>query len=251
MTELVILGTAASVPDADHDTVSMVLHGPKWAVLIDCGGSPLYKLARTGVHLHDIQAVILTHRHADHVYGLPMLVQGLWLAGRESRLPLYGPPETISLARELLQLFHLDEREGMFRLDWRPIPLQTDRQVLQIGAVEIRSTPVVHGNVQTVALRLEDSATRRAIVYSADTEPCPDLVRFATGANLLIHEATGDYPGHSSPAEAGRIAQDAEVKELALIHYPVHGIDLEDWRQAALEFRGRVTLAQDGDVYAL
>jgi ribonuclease Z len=231
--------------------VSLVLRDPEWAVLIDCGGSPLYKLARLGVELDDIEAVILTHRHADHVYGLPMLIQGLWLADRESQLPMYGPPETLELAQDLLELFGLAEREGMFRLDWRPLSLGGQRSVLKVGNIEVCCTPVVHGDVQTVALRFEDTTTGRAIVYSADTEPCPALIQLAIGARLLIHEATGDYPGHSSPAEAGQIALDAGVERLALIHYPVHGIDLDDWLQAASEFHGPVTLAQDGDIYAV
>ena len=81
MPELLVLGTAASVPNADHDTVGLALRGRDWAVLVDCGGSPLYKLSRMGVDLDHIRAVVLTHRHADHIYGLPMLVQGLWLSG--------------------------------------------------------------------------------------------------------------------------------------------------------------------------
>ena len=112
MPELVVLGSAASVPDADHDTVSLLLRGPGWAVPVDCGGSPLHKLARLGVERDHIRAVVLTHRHADHLYGLPILVQGLWLGGREASLPIYGPAETLDVAQELLDLFTLAEREG-------------------------------------------------------------------------------------------------------------------------------------------
>ena len=97
MPELVILGTAASVPDAEHDTVALVLRGLEWAVLIECSGSSLYKLAQVGIPRDHLSAVILTHRHADHVYGLPMLVQGAWLGGRTAPLPIYGPQETLDI----------------------------------------------------------------------------------------------------------------------------------------------------------
>jgi ribonuclease BN (tRNA processing enzyme) len=63
LVELIVLGSSASVPDAEHDTVSLVLRGPDWAVLVECGGSPLHKLAQLGVDLEDLRAVILTHRH--------------------------------------------------------------------------------------------------------------------------------------------------------------------------------------------
>jgi ribonuclease Z len=249
--ELIVLGTAASVPDAGHDTVALVVRGPDWAVLIDCGGSPLYKLARIGIGLDAIQAVVLTHRHADHLYGLPMLVQGLWLGGRELPLPVYGPGEALHVARKLLRLFHLDEQETMFALEWHPVPLREGRRVLAVGGVEITATPVFHRQVETLALRFENPGSGQAIVYSADTEPCPALVRLAAGADLLIHEANGPHAGHSSPAGAAEVAREAGVARLALIHYPVHGVNLEAWRLAAAGFPGPVSLAQDGDVYPL
>src|SRR5512136_3008212 len=116
MPQLILLGSAASVPDAEHDTVSLALCGPGWSVLIDCGGSPLYKLARLGLAPETVRAVILTHGHADHLYGLPILVQGLWLGGRQAALPVYGAQQAIDRARQLLALFDLldsDRRLGI------------------------------------------------------------------------------------------------------------------------------------------
>jgi ribonuclease Z len=250
MADLLILGSAASVPDAEHDTVGLALRGPDWAVLIDCGGSPLHKLARHGVPRDEIQALIVTHRHADHLYGLPMLVQGLWLGGREEPLPIYGPAQALDVARQLLEALNLAGREEMFALEWHPLPLREGRRVVKIGGVQIRSTPVDHAGLDTLALRFDNEASGQAAVYSADTEPCPALVRLAAGADLLLHEATGEFRGHSSPAQAGEVAREAGVERLALIHYPVHGVDLERWRQQAAAFSGPVVLARDGDTYS-
>ncbi len=251
MPELIVLGTAASVPDAEHDTVGLALRGPDWAVLIDCGGSPLHKLARVGVDMEAIRAIVLTHRHADHLYGLPMLVQGLWLSGREAPLPVYGPAETLDVAHTLLELFDMAERPDMFSLQWHPLLPREGRLVMEVGGVRISAAPVHHGQVETLAYRFENTATGRAIVYSADTEPCAALVRLALGADLLIHEATGEHTGHSSPAQAAEVAREAGVTRLALIHYPVRGVNLEAWRLAAAGFPGPVLLARDGDVYQL
>ena len=251
MPELIILGAAASVPNARTDTTGLALRGPDWSVLIECGGSPLYKLARAGVPLDDIKATILTHRHTDHIYGLPILVQGLWLAGREVPLPIYGPRETLDLSQELLHLFGLSEQEGMLPLEWHPVPLREGRQVLTIENVQISTAPMTHRSVQTLALRLENKDSGRTIVYSADGEPSPALVRLAAGADLLIHEATGEYEGHSSPAQAAVVARQAGAHRLALIHYPVLRLDLESWRASAAGFAGPVTLARDGDIYPL
>lgn len=251
MPELIVLGSAASVPDAEHDTVSLLLRGPDWAILIDPGGSPLHKLAQFGVEPDDIRAVMLTHHHADHIYGLPILVQGLWLDGRESPLPIYGPQQALDRARRLLELFDLAEREGMFSLEWVPVPLREGRKVLAQGDIQITAAPTIHAGNDTVALRFENTASGRSVVYSADTEPCPALVRLAAGADLLLHEATGDHPGHTSPAQAAGVAREAGVAQLALIHYPVRGVNTESWRRRAAGFHGPVTLACDGETYPL
>ena len=251
MVELIVLGSSASVPDAEHDTVSLVLRGADWAVLVECGGSPIQKLAQLGVGLEDLRAVILSHQHPDHLYGLPALVQGLWIDGREASLPIYGPKQALDRARDLLELLELADREGMFAVEWQPVPLREGREVGSWGDIRVRTAPVVHGSNDTLALRFENEATGRTIVYSADTEPCPALVRLAAGADLLIHEATGEHPGHSTPAEAAEVAREAGVAQLALIHYPVRDVNLEAWRLQAAEFPGPVTLAREGDRYRL
>ncbi len=251
MPELLVLGTAASVPDARHDTVGLALRDRDWAVLVDCGGSVLHKLARMDVDLDHIRAVILTHRHADHIYGLPALVQGLWLSDREEPLRIYGPAEALAVGRELLRLLDLAERSDMYALEWSAVPLRENRKVLEVGRVEITSTPVVHQAVETLALRFRSLDTGRTIVYSADTEPCQTLVRLASGADVLIHEATGAHRGHSSPEQAASVAREAGVAQLVLIHYPVRDIDLDAWRVSASEFGESVALARDGDILPL
>lgn len=251
MPELIVLGSAASVPDAGHDTIALALRGSDWVVLIECGGSPLHKLARLDIPPSQVRAVILTHHHADHLYGLPILIQGLWLSGHRTPLPVYGPPQTLETARRLLELLELPDPEGGTAATWHSIPRRVGHQVLQIGEVTITAAPVAHGPWDTRALRFEYPVSGRSIVYSSDTEPCPALIRLAAGADLLLHETTGKYPGHSSPREAAEVAREAGVMRLALIHYPVYGVDPESWRRAAIGFPGPVVLAQDGDVYPL
>lgn len=251
MTELIVLGSSASVPDAEHDTVSLVLRGADWAVLVECGGSPIQKLAQLGMGLEEPRAVILSHHHPDHLYGLPALVQGLWIGGRETPLPIYGPKQALDRAGALLELLELADREDMFNVEWHPVPLREGREVGSWGEIDVTAAPTVHAGNDTLALRFENRATGRAIVYSADTEPCPAVVRLAAGADLLIHEATGEHPGHSTPAEAAEVAREAGVAALALIHYPVRDMNLEAWRLQAAEFPGPVTLAREGNRHRL
>jgi ribonuclease Z len=186
MPELIVLGTAASVPDADHDTLALAVRAEAGTILIDCGGSPLYKLARHGIGRDDIRAVILTHRHADHVYGLPILVQGLWLGGREAELTLYGPGQALDVARQLLEPFDLVEREGMFTLRWQAVPMREEQKVLEIDGLRVTASPVNHAGNDTMAVRFDDLEGGGAMVYSADTEPSEAVVRLAGGAGLPV-----------------------------------------------------------------
>jgi len=102
LAELIVLGSSASVPDATHDTVGLLLRGSHWAVLVECGGSPIQRLDRLGVELEALEGVILSHHHPDHLYGLPALVQGLWIGGREASLPVHGPKQAMDRAQVLL-----------------------------------------------------------------------------------------------------------------------------------------------------
>ncbi|HMK08307.1 MAG TPA: hypothetical protein VK449_04670, partial [Anaerolineales bacterium] len=90
------------------------------------------------------------------------------------------------------------------------------------------------------------------IAYSCDTEPTPAVVRLASGAGVLLHESSGGSPGHSTAAQAGAIAAQAEVGRLMLIHYPPDGLDEAALlAQARTTFQGEVDLARDFQEFEL
>jgi ribonuclease Z len=88
------------------------------------------------------------------------------------------------------------------------------------------------------------------VVYTSDTMRDPSVVNLALDADVLIHEATGDYNGHSTGADAARDALEANAKRLVLIHYPsVRGNPESVLEEAKTIFRGQVELAEDFNVY--
>jgi ribonuclease Z len=120
-------------------------------------------------------------------------------------------------------------------------------QVLERDGLKIFASPVRHV-IPTIGLRLEFLESAKVLAYSCDTEPCPEVVRLAEGADILIHEATGETVGHSSARQAGVIASQAEVETVYLVHYPTLGVSkkklLED---AGDRFSGDVIVAEDFD----
>ncbi|MBC7262702.1 MAG: MBL fold metallo-hydrolase, partial [Chloroflexi bacterium] len=109
----------------------------------------------------------------------------------------------------------------------------------------ITASPAMH-LVPGLMIKILNKISGRSIVYSGDTAPCDNLIRLAHGADVLIHEASGEYMGHSSAAQAGKAAQRARVKKLYLIHYPALTADLNALlAQARQEFAGEAELARD------
>ena len=100
--------------------------------------------------------------------------------------------------------------------------------------------------IPTIGLRFEFKASQKVLAYSCDTEPCTEVVHLAEGADVLIHEASGASLGHSSAAQAGQIAAQAEAYKLYLIHYPTgeytNGNLIAEARQ---HYQGEIGLAKD------
>jgi len=251
MARLILLGSAAAVPDATHDNTYMVLQGGRGSILIDCGGSPLQKLQKTGVNLDTLSHLIVTHHHADHIYGVPALLQGLWLYGRRKPLMICGPRESVKVISSIMDLLGWREWPNPLPVVFNEVEMVEGCKIVDSSDFEIITSPVEH-LIPTLAVRMASKKTGKAIVYSSDTEPCEALARLGRGADMLIHECTGGYQGHSTPAQAGAIAKRCGAKRLVLIHFPVLGVDLEAMRQKAkAEFDGPVELAEDFAVYAI
>ncbi|MGQ9625760.1 MAG: MBL fold metallo-hydrolase [Anaerolineae bacterium] len=247
MPKLIILGSAASVPDAFHDNTYMVLRGKKSSILIDCGGSPVHKLQRVGIPLDSLEALVVTHYHPDHIYGLPALILSLWMYGQRE-LNVFGLAESLHVILKVMDAFRWKEWLFPFNLSLHELPPRR-KKVLESEDFKITASPVKHV-VPNIALKFVSKKSGRSIVYSSDTEPCESLFRLAKGADVLIHESGGPLPGHSTSRQAGAMARRCGVKKLVLIHFPPLDGDLEGMCRAAQEeFGGPVELASDFSIH--
>jgi ribonuclease Z len=242
---LILLGTSNAIPDETHENTHMALVGADGVVLIDCVGSPKVRLARAGITLDSITDLILTHFHPDHVSGIPLLLMNMWLMGRQRPLRVYGLHHCLTRVEDMMGFYHWENWPDFFQVAFHRLPERERVLVLEKPDLRIYSSPVRH-LVPTIGLRLEGVGGEHVIAYSCDTEPTPAVVRLASGAEVLFHESSGNSPGHSTAAQAGTIATQAEVGRLMLIHYPADGLDEAALlRQARSTFQGEVALAQD------
>jgi ribonuclease Z len=217
---LVLLGVGTGLPDADRDYTHLVWDGPDGPLLVDAGGATYQKLLRAGIEPPRLTGILLTHSHCDHINGLPALLFSLYLAGRNDPavpLPIWGLEETLTVAKRLVENAELETICAP--IVWRPI-VAGEEVPFPSASWRLITAPTRHSR-PCIALRWEEKATGRAIVYSADTAPCPEVAALAQGADVLIHEATTrvSFPAHTSPQEAGEIAQNAGAKHLILVHF--------------------------------
>ncbi len=217
-------GTAGSVPTARRGLPALLLRRGGDRILFDCGEGTQRQLLRT-VGLPDMQAVFLTHHHADHWLGLPGMLKSFELRDRDAPLTVYGPPGTGDLMRAMRLVY------GRLRYPFEVVELEAGDAVQRDG-YEIAPFNVRHrGHAFGYAI-VEDArpgrfdaelATQlgvafgpdfgrlqrgevvdgvhpeqvvgperpgRKIVISGDTAPCEMLQVAAHRAELLVHEAT-------------------------------------------------------------
>jgi ribonuclease BN (tRNA processing enzyme) len=88
---LFFAGTAGSVPTARRGLPATLMRRGGDRLLFDCGEGTQRQLLRSQIGLVDLDVVLFSHYHADHVLGLPGLLKTYDLRGREQGLELYGP----------------------------------------------------------------------------------------------------------------------------------------------------------------
>jgi ribonuclease Z len=234
--------------------VSDGVEPPRW--LVDCGPGIVRRLSESDLYIGAIEHVFLTHQHGDHLLGVPMLNNARWDLGNHAHLTIHGPASALAAVRRVTHAVFPDHRARLrksvsFHVHSTALPVTDER----IGAVLVRSAPARH-SVPAVAYRFDLS--EGAVVFSGDTAPSETIAELARGADLLIHDATfsgsreagTNEPDHSTPRDAGHVADRAGVRSLALVHLPPEASGFEDEirREASAVFHGEVLIPNDGDV---
>lgn len=251
MAELLLLGTGAALNDGSREPTMLALRGPASTILIDCGGNAVRQLQRLAVPLDTLERVILTHEHPDHTGGFPLLVEMLWLAGRRRPIPVHGPAGTLAVVRQAFVQWDTRDWAGLPALEWHPIPLEIGATVAEGADFELAAAPGVHGQTPVIGVRARDRHGGGRLAYSADGAPSAGIRTLARGVDLLVHEATGAHPVHSTAEGAAELAQAAGARRLVLVHLAPNVNDLDAQRASAARlFTGQVFIGQDLDRYS-
>lgn len=252
---ITVLGKSPAWPDAGGACSGYLIEDESTSVLLDCGSGVFPKL-RSSMDYVDLDAVVITHLHADHVLDLIPFASALAYSPRQQQTPalpsLHAPPG----AREKLRAIgsgsgmapeHVERSFALREYD--------PGEALAIGQLKVRFCPVPHF-VPTNAVQVT-SATGGRFTFSADTGPSESLVEFARDSDLLLIEATLPSPelegprGHLTAEEAGEHGRLARVARVVLTHISDESDADRARGDAARTFGGEVEIAREGAVYEI
>ena len=261
---ITVLGKSPAWQDAGGACSGYLVEADGACVLLDCGCGVFGKLRRHREYW-EVDAVVISHLHADHILDLVPYASALIYAPRQQPVPVAGHPGTTTPARPRLiapagaadafrQIcagagMHPEHIEKAFALtEYEP------HETFALGPLEVAFCPVPHF-LPTNAVELREGGER--LTFSADCAPNEALTEFARDSSLLLIDATLPRPertglrGHLTPEEAGEHGRAAGARRLVLSHFSDE-LDSE-WarREAERSYGGPVEVAREDAVYEL
>ena len=263
--KITFLGSGGSWPSPGRGLPAIAVQIDAVLNLLDCGEGTQKQLMKSNVSFMKINNIFLSHFHGDHFLGLLGMVQSMSFNGRTEELHIFGPVRAREMLSNALNVgyytlsFPIYVHElrpgdivdmGLFKVrtmkNDHPVPaisysleepdsIRIDRKKADAVGIpnklieKVRSEGFATHNGTTYTIDQISAGTRkgRRVVYSGDTRPMKEMVEFAAGADVFIHETTTDSSfepkvnefGHTSSRQAAEIARDAGVRRFFMFHY--------------------------------
>lgn len=277
--KLVLLGTGCPLPSLYRSKPAQAVLAGSKVFLVDCGAGVADRLFRAGLPAERIDDLFITHQHSDHNSGfidfLVTRLTGSILPGSRKPLNVYGPGNTERIVGKLEEHLAWDiglrvAQSGDYKkgAEVRYTQME-DGLIYDRDGVRVTVFPVDHGIVKP-AVGFRFQYKDKTIVISGDTRPCENMVKYAKGADVLVHEAysrrwidvgvkkfpekaekaRGIMQYHSSTLEVAEITRRAGVKHLVFTHLmpaPAPAWYFErDWVKGVSDiYDGQVTVGRD------
>ena len=189
-----LLGTGNPRPTIQRFGPSILVQAGKEILLFDCGRGATMRLDQIKVPVESVTALFLTHLHSDHIVGIPDLWLTGWVMGRKVPFRVWGPVETRQMMSHLEQAYSFDirmRRDVDQHLPPQGVEVQTHEidqgVVYENGGVKVTAFTVDHAFVKP-AFGYRIDYNGHSVVLSGDTRYSENLIRFAQGTDVLIHE---------------------------------------------------------------
>jgi ribonuclease BN (tRNA processing enzyme) len=237
--ELTILGTGGALAPSGRAQSGLLVEDAGHALLVDCGSGVLLRLDQADVDIAQLDTVLLTHCHLDHMSDLLPLITARWLSG-QTETTIYGPRNTEATVRQVLAHYdYVDEHVSLTIVEVQ------GGESFPVNGFEVETLRTEHG-VPSRAYKIDGR-----LAISGDTMPIADMSAFIQNCDLLVHECSfpdGHDPGHhTTPADLGPLLSGSALQRVVLTHfYPaVVGHEAEMTASVRSFYHGEVKLAED------
>jgi len=221
-----LLGTGNPRPVMSRFGPSILVEAGKEKLLFDCGRGSTQRLYQLKTNFSELTAVFFTHLHSDHVVGFPDFWLTGWVMGRDTPLRVWGPVGTQAMTSHLVEAFSFDiatRRDVDEGLPGAGVQLKAkdiaEGVVYESNGVRVTAFNVDHGAVKP-ALGYRVDFGGHSVVLSGDTRSSENLVRFAQGADVVVHEvidvaAYQESGTHFTPAQQQKVISHHTTPEQA------------------------------------
>ncbi|MDQ3220501.1 MAG: MBL fold metallo-hydrolase [Acidobacteriota bacterium] len=214
-----LLGTGAPSPVMYRMGPSILVEAGGQKLIFDVGRGSLQRLTQVNVNYKDVQGVFFTHLHSDHIVGFPDLWLTGWItgAGRKNLLSVWGPAGTKKMMALLAQAFEFDIKLRISDDKAPPSGVLIEANDIKEGVIyEKNGVKVTAFNVDhrpidpAFGYRIDFGG--RSVVLSGDTRYSENLIKYARGVDLLVHEV-------ASPEAMKRSGQTVERQKSVVAHH--------------------------------
>ncbi len=195
--KVTLLGTGYPQPRIDRFGPSILVEAGGEKLLFDCGRGAAQRLQQIKVPFTEVNALFLTHLHSDHIVGIPDVWLTGWILGRRVPFRVWGPAGTKEMMSHLEQAYEFDihiRRDVDEKFPAQGVAIEAknigEGVVYQNNGLKVTAFAVDHGPVKP-ALGYRIDFAGHSVVLSGDTRYSENLIRFAQGTDVLIHEVIG------------------------------------------------------------
>ncbi len=226
MNKIIFLGTGAA-SSLTRQLTSILFVTDRKNFLIDCGDGmgTVRNLVKSGVALESVTDVFITHRHADHMLGMPHFLLTQMIGNDKTKVRVFGPKQALDVVRLVSFKTHDYLKKHASRIAF--VSMKPNVSVRLAPGLTVTGTKVAGpkgGAIITYAYKI--TVDGKTVVFSSDMHPNALFDKLAKNTDVMIHECFGPEKdreqsglfGHSTAREAGEAAMRAKVKKLILTH---------------------------------